>query len=924
MGKYNECQILIMIYDKNKSRWIDKTNQVQWFSEDDKSIRVQFFSSQKVYFKSYKDMDIVKTSKQYKVKEEMYFNGHKLLNYEKVIRFNDWVKVFYKNKTTRVFRNFEINSFQELLKRGPSDVLRFNYYNELAQVSGAIGNGFLASMCDNLDMKNTNTILYKYLSKRSISKVTPLKEYIYPFGLNLSQKKAVENSFNFDLSVIEGPPGTGKTQTILNIISNAIYQNKTVAVVSNNNAAIENIQSKLEEYKLDFLTALLGNKENKTQFFNNTINKNKPLEYLGTQEYKDSNSKLFELITKYKEELPKLYQAENRLALVKEELNAYTTEFDYFKRDNSYIDNEITVKLSKKINDSEHVLRLKASFEHGYHYSWIEKLVFRFKNGFNVNKITNENINNIITFLDMKYYSYKLLEINKEIVDLNNYLVKEGFEDAKNNYVNVSNEVLKRKLYAKYINLRTIEYTYENYRNNFSNFINEYPIVLSTSYALIPSADKGYVFDYLIIDEASQTDLLSSVLAMSCAERLVVVGDTKQLRQIENQSLFNVNEELKETYKISSEYDYFNNNILTSVLKLYKNIPRVLLKEHYRCHPKIIGFCNQKYYNNELIILTETKSDKEPLKIYKTVAGNHARKNPNGSGWYNQREIDEIKEIVEGINTSTIGVITPYNYQARLLQDNLKHSCNIEVDTVHKFQGRAKDVVILSTVANELNNVVKDDRQVEDFVARSDLLNVAISRAKEQLNLVVSDKLFHSKNNSISDLVKYIRYNSSSDTISKGNVKSNFDLLYSDYQKELQQFRSKNKTKGYDSENIASTLINKVVSKSNTNTLKVLMHYPLKNLINNKVGLTERELSYVSHKWSHVDFVIVNTLTKEHILVIEVDGVSFHEQNIKQSERDEIKDKVLNLNGIPLLRLKTNESNEESRIKAALETSLSL
>jgi superfamily I DNA and/or RNA helicase len=913
-----------MIYDKNKSCWTDKTNQVQWFSEDEHSIRIKFFSSQKFYFKSYKDMYIVKTPKQYNAQEEMYFNGHKLLNYQKVIKFNDWVKVFYKNNTTRVLRSSEITSLQELKLRGGSDVLRFNYYNELAQVSGTFGNGFLASMYDNLDLKNTNTILYKFLSKRRISKVSPLKEYIYPFGLNLSQKKAVENSFTYDLSVIEGPPGTGKTQTILNIISNAIYQNKTVAVVSNNNAAIENIQSKLEEYNLDFLTALLGNKENKTQFFDNTINKNKPLEYLGTKEYKDSNSKLFELITKYKYELPKLYQAENRVALLQEKFNAYTTEFDYFKRDNSFIDNDITVKLSKKISDSEHILRLKASIEHGYHYSWIKKLVFRFKNGFNVNKLNDENVNNIMTFLDMKYYSHKLLEISMEIDNLNNYLKTEGFVEAKNNYVNVSKEVLKRKLYRKYSNLRTLEYTYENYRNSFSDFINEYPIVLSTSYALIPSADKGYVFDYLIIDEASQTDLLSSVLAMSCAERLVVVGDTKQLPQIENQSLFNVNEELKESYRISSEYDYFNNNILTSVLKLYNNIPRVLLKEHYRCHPKIIGFCNQKFYNNELIILTETKSDKEPLKIYQTVAGNHARKNPNGSGWYNQREIDEIKVIVEGISTSTIGVITPYNYQARLLQDSLKQSCNIEVDTVHKFQGRAKDVIILSTVANELNNVMKDDCQVEDFVARSDLLNVAISRAKEQLNLVVSDKLFHSKNNSISDLVKYIKYNSSSDSISKGNVKSIFDLLYSDYQKELQQFRSKNKTKGFDSENLASTLINKVISDSNTNTLKVLMHYPLKNLINNKVGLTKRELSYVSHKWSHVDFVIVNTLTKEHVLVIEVDGVSFHEQNIKQSERDEIKNKVLNLNEIPLLRLKTNESNEESRIITALKTSLNL
>ena len=46
---------------------------------------------------------------------------------------------------------------------------------------------------------------------------------------------AVEMAITNKISVIKGPPGTGKTQTILNIIATAIINNKTVAVVSNNN-----------------------------------------------------------------------------------------------------------------------------------------------------------------------------------------------------------------------------------------------------------------------------------------------------------------------------------------------------------------------------------------------------------------------------------------------------------------------------------------------------------------------------------------------------------------------------------------------------------------------------------------------------------------------------------------------------------------
>lgn len=71
---------------------------------------------------------------------------------------------------------------------------------------------------------------------------------IYPFRFNLSQKKAMENIYKSNISVIQGPPGTGKTQTILNIIVNlAIMQNKTVAVVSNNNEAVKNVKDKLKK-----------------------------------------------------------------------------------------------------------------------------------------------------------------------------------------------------------------------------------------------------------------------------------------------------------------------------------------------------------------------------------------------------------------------------------------------------------------------------------------------------------------------------------------------------------------------------------------------------------------------------------------------------------------------------------------------------
>lgn len=63
-----------------------------------------------------------------------------------------------------------------------------------------------------------------------------------------------------------------------------------------------------------------------------------------------------------------------------------------------------------------------------------------------------------------------------------------------------------------------------------------------------------------------------------------------------------------------------------------------------------------------------------------------------------------------------------------------------------------------------------------------------------------------------------------------------------------------------------------------------------------------------------MDFLFFNKVTKERLFVIEVDGIRYHEQSIKQSTHDEIKNKVLLGNEIPIYRFKTNESNEKTRL----------
>jgi superfamily I DNA and/or RNA helicase len=61
--------------------------------------------------------------------------------------------------------------------------------------------------------------------------------------------------------------------------------------------------------------------------------------------------------------------------------------------------------------------------------------------------------------------------------------------------------------------------------------------------------------------------------------------------------------------------------LLSSITEVFPEVPKTLLKEHYRCHPKIIDFCNRKFYNDQLIILSEGQTEREPLLVYKTTEG---------------------------------------------------------------------------------------------------------------------------------------------------------------------------------------------------------------------------------------------------------------------------------------------------------------
>jgi hypothetical protein len=361
--------------------------------------------------------------------------------------------------------------------------------------------------------------------------------------------------------------------------------------------------------------------------------------------------------------------------------------------------------------------------------------------------------------------------------------------------------------------------------------------------------------------------------------------------QIKTDMVFN-------SYNLKKPYSYSNHSLLSSIIELLPTVPKTLLKEHYRCHPKIIEFCNKKFYDNQLIVHTEYTDKRQPLVVYKTPKGNHARERMN------QRQIDIIKQEIipnEKLENVDLGIVTPYRNQTNALQKTFQGT-SIKADTVDKFQGRENDVIILSTVDNEIS----------DFTDNPNRLNVAVSRAVEQLILVVNGNEIENDNN-ISDLIKYIEYNNFS--IVQSELNSIFDLLYKGYEEKRAKIIHKSgKVSEYDSENLMFSLIKQVLSGEMFLKYDVLLHFPIRQLIKDFSKLDEQETKYALNSLTHLDFLIYNKLGKAPVLGIEVDGFEFHKEGTKQAERDRMKDQILDKYNFPILRFKTNESNEKERL----------
>ena len=558
-------------------------------------------------------------------------------------------------------------------------------------------------------------ILERVSSVKGVEKIPVL-----PFPSNEYQVKALQDIFQNKLSVITGPPGTGKSQYISNLLINLFLEGKSVLFVSHTGKAVDVVDEKINEHFRNLMLRT-GKKEFRQDLkgkFNELILDSEKRIHSGTN-LKDIHS-LWKTIITYREKLVELDTLERKF----EEL--------YYHYN----------------NESKPLMRLNL----------FSKLAF--------------SVRRFLLFLKLQLLKNKLskfptkLEIERKIRRLEEKFYKSSEEFVRG--IHIQKMLGKGRSIGK---VKSFLHQVDSSRLN-DNGIDSYSFmnaldVLKIWSSTLKSIRRTFplspgIFDYVIFDEASQVDLPSAAPALYRAKRAIVVGDPMQLTHIAGLTR-DLDKGMAKIHGLTEKKDIYPSKIRYCDISLYKsaehslNHKPILLANHYRSEDQIIDLCNRAFYGKGLKIMTTLDYSRYPdnllpLGVHWKNCEGEVFKHPAGSK-INHAEVATVNEVFQEVlhkisgTDLSVGVVTPYSRQEdaiakRIIESTpnyseLKDKHKIEVLTAHKFQGSEKDIMIFSLVLASRGNGNSD----QWYNIYPQIINVALSRARYLL-YIVGDKSF--------------------------------------------------------------------------------------------------------------------------------------------------------------------------------------
>jgi len=563
-----------------------------------------------------------------------------------------------------------------------------------------------------------------------------MKSYLEQIeSLSIDLEKVITNP-----TFIVGPPGTGKTNTICEIVSKSIKNKEKVLIVSPTNMAVENVFERLDIDKL-------GLKENEIVLNVKTDNES-------LQAYSPKSI------------------AEEKINQIQDELDV----LDFGKQDclKEIRDLETLVSEECSTYDSKETLLKNLENDKLLIIGQRNKVASEIKS---LNKrIDALGSNSLVKAVANAFMSKKVNELNREMEDKTGSFDEFTFQintlESKIDLLVVKKEEssktldeLRTKLNALRQTKKEIEDRQKLLKDELENIIsfNVFENARLVGATLVGAALNKKIrdgeFDKIIVDEASMalmpTLLLSSLsvkawddkrkpikeqsfsgfyeaqqkaINMALNSQFVFVGDPKQLSAIATTK--EMRETIFEKYNISR---IFNREEVHNA---------VLLDINFRCHPEITELCSKMFYGG-LLKSGREHTGKKALYIRKSISPMYSDKKSYANAGNMEKVLEQTQNALSRGKRS-LGVISPFRAQASLINENLDAlryeypDADLQAGTVHKFQGKEKNIVVFDiTYSTQGGNGFIPRTflgNLESEAAR--LLNVAMTRAEDFFVLV--------------------------------------------------------------------------------------------------------------------------------------------------------------------------------------------
>jgi len=560
-------------------------------------------------------------------------------------------------------------------------------------------------------------------SSRSLE---PLAEPLFPLESNKEQRAVAQHAKGARVLVVHGPPGTGKSQTICNLVSHLVAEGNTVLVTSQKDKALEVVRDKLPQIDYFAMAMLKSDEDSQKTLL-------QALEYSRAAAGREDGEKL---------QRDKRF-IEERLAVNRKQMDLQRIKFSELRR----LEHEhfATFKSLGYRRSGSHVatgpqkgwLTRVSEAVHSYRLNLAAKRV-NLRNQDDTREISSQLRK---LFIEHRDLVVKLLTVQRRL---------QLYKAAHNKSTSFAVELTK-KLLAKKRKTASLEQLKR--KINFKDLLTVFPcwILSIDDVARLFPLECG-LFDYLIVDEASQCNQATALHLAYRAKRLVVVGDEKQLPNSSVQWLrVQTVEQLLYKNGLAShpKKEFLSAHESLLGLSLGSKDRQVYLVEHFRCDPRIIAWSNREFYGNSLKIMTPLRSMRFSTPIEIRVVNDAVEDIEHR---VNEREasvvVAEVVRILDDpkMQGLSIGVISPFQPQADLIFGRLQHrlldrwaECErrgLTSSTADGFQGDERDIIIYSL----RHSPGSRPGSVTGIEANQGprRINVAFTRARRKVILVTS------------------------------------------------------------------------------------------------------------------------------------------------------------------------------------------